>query len=282
MDRLVEMCSLETYLLYNVTMNDKGIIIADTQHTRRWSERGVDPMLCDGDLAFFCNCATTLEGERLWAHERTPGIPRNVEVLETVDFADVLGAIAEVLHLTRCAQVCFTGTEEDQAAQHDQGTIDEVLGDQDLAQGKDVVEEAAREAELLEQIPLPGHPESEKERLASWFRLPRRARVAIRRLHRNLRHLPREELLQMLRAARAPQDYFNAAKTCRCQGCDNAKARPQTHNISPPRPYTSNHGVGVDVFEIVDSVGIRFFDLECCLYRNHLRSCVHCERVRDP
>ena len=136
MDRLVEMCSLETYLLYNVTMNDKGIIIADTQHTRRWSERGVDPMLCDGDLAFFCNCATTLEGERLWAHERTPGIPRNVEVLETVEFADVFGAIAEDFHLTRCAQVCFTGTEEDQAAQHDQGTIDEVLGNQDLAQGK--------------------------------------------------------------------------------------------------------------------------------------------------
>ena len=36
--------------------------------------------------------------------------------------------------------------------------------------------EAGREADLLEQILLPGHPESEKERLASWLRLPRRAR----------------------------------------------------------------------------------------------------------
>ena len=66
-----------------------------------------------------------------------------------------------------------------------------------------------READLLEQIPLLGHPKSEKERLASWLRLLRRARVAIRRLQRNLRHLPREALVQMLRAARAPQDCIS-------------------------------------------------------------------------
>ena len=52
--------------------------------------------------------------------------------LETVEFADVLGTIAEDFHLARCAQVCFTGTEEDQAERHDHGTIDEVLGDQDM------------------------------------------------------------------------------------------------------------------------------------------------------
>ena len=38
-------------------------------------------------------------------------IPRNVDDLETVEFAGVLGAIAEDQHLTRCAQVCFRGTE---------------------------------------------------------------------------------------------------------------------------------------------------------------------------
>ena len=178
--------------------------------------------------------------------------------LEAVEFADVLGAIAEDHHLTRCAQVCFTGAEEDQAERHDHGTIDEVLGDQDMEEGEDVLDEADREADLLEQIPLPGHPESEKERPPSWLRLPRRARVAIRRLHRNLGHLPREALVRMLRAARAPQDYINAAKAFRCLGCDNTKPKPQTHKVSPPRPYTFNHEVGVDVFEIVDSLGMRF------------------------
>ena len=48
----------------------------------------------------------------LGTQERTLGIPRNVQDLETVEFADVLGAITEDLHLTRCAQVCFTGTED--------------------------------------------------------------------------------------------------------------------------------------------------------------------------
>ena len=252
------MCSLKMSSLQNLNAHDKVIIIADTRHTQRWSERQVDPMLCQGDLAFFCNCLVTLEHMRLWAHESTPGIPRNVNDLEIFEFADLLGAIAEDQHLTRCAQVCFTSTEEDQAEQCDRGTIDEVLGDQDMEQGGDALEEADREADLLEQMPPPGHREPEKERLASWLRLPRGARVAIRRLHRNLRHLPKEALLQMLRAARAAQDYINAGKTFRCHGCDNTKPRPQTHKVSPPRPCTFNHEVGVDVFEIVDSVGMRF------------------------
>ena len=98
------------------------------------------------------------------------------------------------------------------------------------------------------------HPESEKECLASWLRFPRRAHVAIRRLHRNLRHLPKESLVQMLRGARAPQGYINVGKTFQYQGCDNTRPGPQTHKVSPPRPWTFNHEVGVDVFEIVDSV----------------------------
>ena len=61
MERLVEMCSLEMFLLQNVNVNDKVIIITDTRHTLRWSEGKVDPMLCKGDLAFFCNCPVTLD-----------------------------------------------------------------------------------------------------------------------------------------------------------------------------------------------------------------------------
>ena len=33
---------------------------------------------------------------------------------------------------------------------------------QDMEEGGDVLEDADREADLLEQVPLPGHPESEK------------------------------------------------------------------------------------------------------------------------
>ena len=75
MKRLVEMCSLEMFLLQNVNVNAKVIIIADTRHTQRWSERKVDPMFCKGNLAFFCDCPVTLESLRLLAHERTLAIP---------------------------------------------------------------------------------------------------------------------------------------------------------------------------------------------------------------
>ena len=43
MERLVEMCSLETYSFHKVNMNGKVVIIADTRHTQRRSERGVGP-----------------------------------------------------------------------------------------------------------------------------------------------------------------------------------------------------------------------------------------------
>ena len=59
-----------------------------------------------------------------------------------------------------------------------------------MEQGGDALEEADREAYLLEHFPLPGHPEAQKESLASWLCLPRRARVTVKRQHRNLRHLP--------------------------------------------------------------------------------------------
>ena len=63
--------------------------------------------------------------------------------VETIKNVDVLGVIAEDQNLTRC-QVCFTGTEEDLAEQRDQGTIDEVRGDQDMEEVGDALEEADR------------------------------------------------------------------------------------------------------------------------------------------
>ena len=76
--------------------------------------------------------------------------------------------------------------------------------------------------------------------------------------------------------------FSSAAKTFRCWGCDDAKPRPQTHKVSPPRPSTFNHEVGVGVFEIVDSVGLALLNPECCLCGNHVRSSMDCEGIREP
>ena len=106
-ERFSGVCSLETFLLQDMDANDKVIIIADTRHTQRWSEREMHPTLCKRDPAFFCNCPTTLGNLRLWAHERTLGIPRNVDDLETIEFADVLGAIAEDQHFNSMCSSIF-------------------------------------------------------------------------------------------------------------------------------------------------------------------------------
>ena len=94
------MCSPEKYPLQNATGNDEVTIIADTRYIQSRSKRKIVPMLCKLDLDFFSNCPVTLEHLRLWTHERTPGIPRNLDDLETIEIADVLGTITEDLHST--------------------------------------------------------------------------------------------------------------------------------------------------------------------------------------
>ena len=202
-------------------------------------------MLCKGDFAFSCNCTVSLGSLRLWAHEHTPGIPRDVEDLETVEFADVLSAIAEDQHLTQCADVCFTGTEEDQAEQRDQGTTDEVLGDQDM-EGGDALHEDDREAGLLEQMPPLGHLVREKNVQHPGFVFLAVLASRSGDYNRNLRHLPKEETRADVTCCPSSTRLHQCRQDFRCQGCDNAKPRPQTHEV------------GVDVFEIVDSVGIPF------------------------
>ena len=78
-------CLLETFLFQHATMSDKIITITDTRHTRRWFEGGVEFLRCTGDLAFFCSCPITTDHLRLWAHERTLGVPRNVDDLQSAE-----------------------------------------------------------------------------------------------------------------------------------------------------------------------------------------------------
>ena len=67
------------------------------------------------------------------------------------------------------------------------------------------------------------------------------------------RHLPKEALVQMLRAARAPQDYISAVPPRLFDVRDaTTQSRDLKHTKSPPRPYTLNHEVGGR------SIGMRF------------------------
>ena len=175
---------------------------------QRRFERKVDPMLFKGDLDFFSSCPATPKYQRPRTHELSTGIPQNMDDSEENEFTDVVCVIAEDLHLTHCAQACCTGTEEDQAEQHDYGTIGKVLGDPHTERGGDAPEEADREADPPEQMPLPGFPES--------------------------------------------------------------------------RPHSFNHEVGIDVFEIIDSVSHLLLTLDAvCMGVAYVRVCVEREFERS-
>ena len=63
-------------------------------------------------------------------------------------------------------------------------TIDEYDGaDPPPPPGEDIRDAVLSEEEMLERIPLPGVPDNERERLKAWLALPKKARVAIRRMH---------------------------------------------------------------------------------------------------
>ena len=194
-----------------------------------------------------------------WSQQREDGNPRCIEDTEEPQFADVLSSIAEWHHLDRRVDHAFAGTEEFIAEPLEQTPLDGIFGPEDLPV-EDAEEEFDKEQEMLESLPLPGNPQGERERKAKWLALPRRARIAIRRLHRNFKHLPRNSLVQMLRAAHCPKDYIDAAKSHRCAACETTKPKPRSNKTSTPKPYVFNHEVGVDVLEIKDAAGT-FFDI---------------------
>ena len=82
------------------------IIIVDTRPIQRGSERNIVPMLCKGDPDFLCYCSATSEHLRPWTQERILGIARNLDDPDTDEFANVLGTIAEDVHLIQCDQIC--------------------------------------------------------------------------------------------------------------------------------------------------------------------------------
>ena len=73
-----------------------------------------------------------------------------------------------------------------------------------------------READMLEQIPMPGASADERERRRKWLTLPRKARIAIRKLHNELGHVPQSVLVKILRASRANRNMIDAAKFFKC------------------------------------------------------------------
>ena len=131
------------------------------------------------------------------------------------------------------------------------GPIDSVEGPDDVlmleAGATTKLEEY--EQNLLDEMPLPGMPKDEAERRRLWAGIPRRARAAIRRMHRMIGHKPKEVLLQVLKEAGADQVYLDAVKLYRCDDCAQTDSKVRTHPVGPPSRYAFNYELQVDVLE---------------------------------
>eukprot|EP00973_Karenia_brevis_P074695 10380135-Karenia_brevis.AAC.1 len=69
---------------------------------------------------------------------------------------------------------------------------------------------------MLEEVSLPGNTTDEAELQPLTSKLPRAARAAIRRLHNGVFKSLKEPLIEVLRAARCPDEYINAANPFKC------------------------------------------------------------------
>ena len=162
--------------------------IADTRHTIGCKAQ--KRLLCKGDLSFRCKVERILQQLEEWVKENDNGNPCSVDDMDDLRFAVVLAGIAESHHFDKCVHMAFVGTTE--AKEESEETIDGIFGEDDEAQMLAGDEENVdEEEELLHRVPLPGNLPKESERKVKWLALPRRARIAIRRLHRNFKHLPK-------------------------------------------------------------------------------------------
>ena len=125
-------------------------------------------------------------------------------------------------------------------------TFDDIATEEDL--GDSTREKMIVEEEMMEEIPLPGSSKDEKARKTSWLRLPRAARAAIRRMHMQFGHVKKGPFMEILKAAKCPAEYLEAAKHFRCKGCEYTERIPFQHNkVSMLRPCEFNHTIGIDV-----------------------------------
>ena len=95
-----------------------------------------------------------------------------------------------------------------------------------------------------------------RKMLSNNISVPRAARAEIRRMHMQFGHVKKAPFMEILKAAKCPPEYLEAAQHFRCKGCEYASKLPfQTNKVSMPRPYEFNHTIGMDVYYCHDCSG---------------------------
>ena len=148
------------------------------------------------------------------------------------------------------------GDMEDEV--HGDGEPFDALWDSEDRAQANPVEKLISEETLIDEVEIRGLPQDEAERRRQWRKLPARVRIAVRRLHRQFGHVPRQAMIHLLRAARVCSEFIDAVKLHRCLTCEETSHKRPTHKTALPRNYSFNHSLGIDVFEVVDMSGSKF------------------------
>ncbi|CAL1147306.1 unnamed protein product [Cladocopium goreaui] len=168
----------------------------DVAMTDRWEkhQHPQTPYINDHGLAFTCN-------DEQWTHEFESWFRgQTMDDVLSWKFADWIGSWAKEDDLNHQMGIAFVGDMHEEA--HEEHQRLDALWDSDDRAQVNPVEELISEETLIDEVEIPGLPQDEVERRKQWKKLPARVRIAVRRLHRQFGHVPRQTMIHLLRAAR--------------------------------------------------------------------------------
>jgi hypothetical protein len=206
-----------------------------------------------GKVKFACN-NTNLSGQiQEWADGESKSDPLiSIKDLEEDSMVQQMIDFMEKDYDEHNISTAFPAeTYEEENLEKEHEPMDAIYSKEDMGMADEL---HATEHEMLEEVLLPGMPKDEPERKQRWLKLPRPARVAIRRLHNQFCHKSKEALVEILRASKSREEYIAAAKDFRCNECErNLELPKQTNKVSMPPTYKFNHRVGIDMNYVTDA-----------------------------
>ena len=186
-------------------------LIVDVAHTERWESFKTPqiPYINEVGLAFVSNDDELIQGFQNWSMYRQWDDVLNWEFYQWIRDWSLERELEDQMSVAFPAEII-------EEAQEHGGNWDAVDGPEDVAL-QDPVEDLTQEETLLDEVDIPGLPEDESERRRSWRKLPQRVRIAVRRLHRALGHVPKSVMVNLVRAAKVSKEFVDAVKLHRCE-----------------------------------------------------------------
>ena len=161
----------------------------DIAMTDRWEkhQHPQTPYINDHGFSFTCN-------DEQWSHDFESWFRgQTMDDVLSWKFADWIGSWAKEDELNHQMGIAFVGDMHEET-QEDDEQLDALWDSGDRAQANPV-EELISEETLIDEVEIPGLPQDQVERRRQWRKLPARVTIAVRRLHRQFGHVPKQTMI---------------------------------------------------------------------------------------